>query len=183
MLCKPGNFRAIILKVIILSFFVLSNVWAESSEHEIFKKAKIYYDKKKYKEAVSGFTRVIQITPDNFVAYYCRGNAYHRAGKPDLAISDYLKAMQLAPDYAGSYMGRGAVYLQRNKNEEALADFNRAIELNPEFPEAYYDRALVYFVKKEYDKSWADAHKAALLGWKVRPQFLESLRKASGRDK
>ncbi len=184
-----GNFgrtalKGIIPKIgIIVFFLIIRNVWAQSPDNEIFKKAKTYYNAKKYKEAISGFTKAIQINPNNAIAYYWRGNANHRTGKIVPAVSDYLKALQIAPDYAGPYMGRGAVYLHKNKIEAALADFNKAIELNPKFAEAYFDRALVYFIKKEYNKSWADVHKAGLLGWKVRLPFIVSLRLVSGRDK
>jgi tetratricopeptide (TPR) repeat protein len=183
MFYKPGNFRKTIIRGLIAFSLIISNVWAQSSEQEIFKKAKIYYNKKKYKVAISEFTRVIQINLNNSGAYYWRGNAYHRTGKLDLAISDYLLALQIDPNNAGPYMGRGAVYLHKNKIEEALLDFNKAIELNPKFAEAYFDRALVYFIKKDYDLSWANVQQAELWGWKVKPQFLESLRKASGRNK
>jgi len=35
--------------------------------------------------------------------------------------------------------------------------------------------------KGEYDKSWQDVHKAQSLGAQLAPDFLEQLRKASGR--
>jgi hypothetical protein len=40
-----------------------------------------------------------------------------------------------------------------------------------------------YYYKKEYDKSWEDIKKAKDLGWRIPPEFLEELRKASGRQK
>lgn len=178
-----GLINVSLCRGIIVFFLIISNVWAQSLDGEIFKKAKANYNKKKYKTAISEFTRVIQMNPNYSGAYYWRGNAYHRTGKLQQAVSDYLKAMQVDSSYAGPYMGRGAVYLHKNKIEEALVDFNKAIELDPKLAEAYFDRALVYFIKKEYDKSWVDVHKAESLGWKVRLQFLVGLRLVSGRNK
>jgi len=49
---------------------------------------------------------------------------------------------------------------------------------------AYYNRGRTYYFKKdkEYDKSWNDIKKAQDLGYKVPPEFLDDLRKASGRQ-
>jgi len=40
----------------------------------------------------------------------------------------------------------------------------------------------MYYLSEEYDKSWRDIRKAQDLGYKVSPEFLEDLRKASGRE-
>lgn len=53
----------------------------------------------------------------------------------------------------------------------------------PNDAEAYYNRGVVYYLKKEYDKAWEDVYKAQSLGFKVHPEFLNDLRKASGRQK
>jgi hypothetical protein len=37
-------------------------------------------------------------------------------------------------------------------------------------------------VKKEYDKSWGNINKAQALGYSIEADFLEKLRKASGRE-
>ncbi len=59
----------------------------------------------------------------------------------------------------------------------------KAIEIDPSFAEAHFSRGRAYCVKKEYDKSWVDIKKAQDLGYEIPPEFLEDLRKASGREK
>jgi len=42
---------------------------------------------------------------------------------------------------------------------------------------------VAYARKGRYDKAWGDVHKAQDLGLKIHPEFLNALRKASGRQK
>jgi tetratricopeptide (TPR) repeat protein len=75
-------------------------------------------------------------------------------------------------------------YSRKKEYDQAIADYTKAIEIDPQrFAVAYAERALIYFIKKEYDKAWDDVHKAQSLGQEVRPQFLKTLREASGRKK
>ena len=46
----------------------------------------------------------------------------------------------------------------------------------------YYNRGAVYYYRKQYDKSWDDIKKAQDLGYKIPAEFLDDLRKASGRQ-
>lgn len=55
--------------------------------------------------------------------------------------------------------------------------------IDPNDAEAYNNRGLAYSDKKEYDKAWEDVYKAQSLGYKVHPEFLNALRKASGRQR
>jgi len=66
--------------------------------------------------------------------------------------------------------------------DQAISDYTKALEVNPNYALAYYNRGRSYYYKKEYDKSWEDIKKAQDLGWKIRPEFLDDLRKASGRQ-
>jgi len=47
---------------------------------------------------------------------------------------------------------------------------------------AYNNRGVAYYFKGEYKKAWVDVSKAQSLGGQVNPKFLDSFRKASGRQ-
>lgn len=66
--------------------------------------------------------------------------------------------------------------------ETVIAVFTEAINKNPGYAGAYYNRARAYFFQQNYDKSWQDVHQAQSFGYKFNSAFLESLRKASGRE-
>jgi len=67
--------------------------------------------------------------------------------------------------------------------DRTITIFNETIKQNPSYAGAYYNRAIAYYYKKEYDKSWEDVHKAESLGLVFKPEFIESLQKASCRKK
>jgi Flp pilus assembly protein TadD len=58
-----------------------------------------------YTEAISDFTRVIEIDPDNANAYFNRGCCYDSVGELDLAISDYSVALELDMRNGGAKEG------------------------------------------------------------------------------
>ena len=116
--------------------------------------------------------------------YYNRGDAHFKKGENDLAISDFTKAIEMNPRFANAYYYRGLAYLRKREYDQAISDYTKAIEINPRFAVAYPERAFAYcHFKREYDKAWEDVHKAESLGQEIRPGFLKTLRKDSGRKK
>ena len=67
--------------------------------------------------------------------------------------------------------------------EGTIAIFSKEIESKPQYSGSYYNRAIAYYFNQEYDKSWQDVYKAQVLGSKFKPEFIEALRKASGRNR
>jgi hypothetical protein len=51
----------------------------------------------------------------------------------------------------------------------------------PWFGSAYSNRARAYYLKRNYDKSWDDVKKAQELDYQIPAEFIDDLRKASGR--
>ncbi|MBU0895005.1 MAG: tetratricopeptide repeat protein, partial [Candidatus Omnitrophica bacterium] len=103
-------------------------------------------------------------------------------GNIDQALSDYNKAIEFDPKDANVYNNRAAAYLKKGNLDQSISDYNKAIELNHEYVDAYNNRAVAYFNKEQYVKSWEDVHSAQALGRKANPEFIEALKKASGRE-
>ena len=108
---------------------------------------------------------------------------YAKKGMYDKAIAELNKLIVTFPDSADAYYNRGTLYAQQKEYDEAIADFNKALGLNPKYADAYYNRSVTFFAKKEYENAWADVHMAEKLGYNVKSEFLEMLKKASGREK
>ena len=87
------------------------------------------------------------------------------------------------PRYAKAYNNRGIAFERKDEYDLAISDYKKATEINPNYAEAYYNRAMAHFDKKDYNKSWENVKKAQDLGYQINPEFLEELRKASGREK
>jgi len=141
-----------------------------------------YVAKGQYDLAILDFNKVLEVNPRNPGSYTNRGTAYMNKGMYDQAISDHTKAVEINPKFAWAYYGRGMVYSKKDQYDQAISDFSKALEINPRDAGAYYRRGRCYYFKKEYDNSWNDIKKAQDLGLKIPPEFLDDLRKASGRQ-
>ena len=113
--------------------------------------------------------------------YYKVGCTYLQRRQFDQAILLLSKSLETNPKYAAAYETRGGIYSRREQYDQAISDFNRAVEIDPGFAEAYFSRGRAYYIEKEYDRSLEDIKKAQDLGYKIPPEFLEDLRKASER--
>ncbi len=115
--------------------------------------------------------------------YYKVGLAYLQRRQFDQAILLLSKSLETNPKYAAAYETRGVIYSRREQYDQAISDFNKALEIDPGLAEAYFNRGRTYYIEKKYDKSWEDIKKAQDLGYKIPPEFLQDLRKASGRQR
>jgi len=119
--------------------------------------------------------------------HYDQGMDYYYAGKYDQAIKEYDEAIKEEPQFIDAYYRRGLAYAKKGNYEDAISDYNRKIQSffrsDPSNAEVYLARAEAYFYKHEYDKAWEDVYKAQALNYQVDLEFLQKLRRASGRDR
>lgn len=84
---------------------------------------------------------------------------------------------------ASPQVTKKAIVVNEQEMNNIISVFSDAIKKDPNYAGAYYNRAIAYFYKNNYERSWQDVHKAESLGSKFSVEFLESLKKASHRDK
>ena len=80
-------------------------------------------------EGLSDFTAAINLKPDEKIPYRNRGNAYMRAGEPDLAIRDLKQAADLPPVDGGAFIDLGLAYMRTGDRENAYESMERALAL------------------------------------------------------
>ena len=126
-----------------------------------FFKAISYVNKGLYDQAISGFTKAIEINPGYAMPYYNRGTAYVNKGQYDKAISDLTKVIEINPSYVeNAYLNRGVAYVNKGQHDQAISDYTKAIEINPKYADAYYNRGLSYKKNRKNDKDISEYTKA-----------------------
>ena len=86
----------------------------------------------KHDEAISYFTKVIDINPKSIYAYQLRGASYYETGRFKEAISDFNKSLELNPNSPVDYYTRALAWLQLKEKTNALDDYSKAIDLAPD---------------------------------------------------
>jgi hypothetical protein len=117
-----------------------------------------------WKNSIILFSRALQVTNNNYIAYNNRGVDYDELAQYQNAIEDYKEAIRLIPNYKEAYNNRGITYGKLGKYQMAINDFNKVIDLNHNHVKAYYNRGLVYFIEGNKGLGCRDAQKACKLG-------------------
>ena len=123
-------------------------------------RGQVNLESRQYDQAISEFTKAIEIDPRDALAYSSRGLAYDLKGQYDQAISDYSKALEINPRDASTYISRGGAYTAKGQFDQAILDYNKAIEIDPRNADAYSSRGDAYEKKGQYDQAISDYNKA-----------------------
>ena len=115
------------------------------------------YNRGDYNRAITDFTQVIQLDPNNTHAYFWRGEANKKMRDFDWAIDDFTYLIRLNRNDSMAYVSRGEAYIYKNEPDRAIADLTEAIRLSPNYAMAYYFRANAYLMgKNDFNRHIAD---------------------------
>jgi tetratricopeptide (TPR) repeat protein len=81
--------------------------------------AKVWFDEKKYDEAISQYKKAVELEPTAFNGYNGWGDALAAEHKYDEAIEQYQKALGVDPKSAEAYAGWGRALLAQGKQKAA----------------------------------------------------------------
>jgi tetratricopeptide (TPR) repeat protein len=79
--------------------------------------------------AVEAYSRVIELNPEDALAFYNRGTCYIRLRSYWQAIKDFNRAIELNPKLAEAYSNRGGAYYKLGEHRQAFADLKIAAGL------------------------------------------------------
>jgi tetratricopeptide (TPR) repeat protein len=107
-------------------------------------------------EAISSFSKVIEINNKNKHAFYNRGLCYLYQFELEKAIFDFTEVINLDPKNADAFNNRGLSFIYIGLPDSALKDLNQAISLDNNFIEAYINRATALIELQNYDQAIKD---------------------------
>ena len=115
---------------------------------------------KRYDEAISAFSELVDLDQEDFLGYrnrgLCRFDMHDDAG----ALQDYDTALKLNPDDASSWFQRGNVHLSMDNLVAAESDFSKALELDAKFAKAWMNRGVARYRHGEKSLAAEDLTKA-----------------------
>jgi len=82
-----------------------------------------------HKRAIAVLTQVIEMSPNDAVAYKNRGNTRSDLGNYEGAIEDYTQAIKINPNDADAYYNRGSARYSQGDKLLAIEDFQKATDL------------------------------------------------------
>ncbi len=132
--------KAKTLSFLLLGFLLfLPGVYAgEASTY--YNRGNDHLNKGEYEEAISDYTKALEIEPLSADVYANRGLAYSQIGQNDKAISDFNEALEINPQYALAYNSRAVVYYTIREYDKAWKDVHKAqrlgYQVNPGFLQA-----------------------------------------------
>lgn len=129
---------------------LLRDTEKEQTPESFYQKGNVYRRSGKYEDAITAYTKAIELQPEYSAAYNNRGLSYKNLGKYAEAIEDYTTAIRINPNYAIAYNNRGLVNKTIGKYDEAIADYEKAIELNPNYSTAYNNLGAAYNSLEQY---------------------------------
>ena len=154
----------VVLPIILIFLFTYASAQPKQTESRdaefCFNRGLGSYCKGQYDQAISDFTKALEINPRDTMVYNNRGVAYKNKGLYGQAISDLTKSLEINPRYADAYYNRGLVYSDKGQHDQAISDYTKALEINPRYAEVYNDRGIAYEKKGQSDQAISDFTKA-----------------------
>ena len=141
--------------------------------------------------ATADFKKAVEKDSHLYMAWDRLGLIHETTGEIDEAINDYTQEMALnslgRARLADAYCTRGGSSSPKDqKHDAAIADYEKSIELGATADgcscDPYNPLLWLYTDGRQYDQAWGVVHKAQKSKKWLEPEFLDRLKKESGRS-
>ena len=106
--------------------------------------AEVYFNLKKYNEAIEVSNAALAKEPKNIFALQFRGSSYGASGQTEAAAKDFQAILEADPNNKHGLFNLGVAYKEANLLNQAVETYSRLISLQPDFPNAYFERGFCY---------------------------------------
>lgn len=97
-----------------------------------------------WKNSLTLFSHAIDVTQNNYLAYYNLGAALDNLDRRLEAIDAYKQTVKIRPDYAEAYYNLGLDYGSLGRLSEEIAAYEQVIKNKPDDAEAYNNLGVAY---------------------------------------
>ncbi len=123
----------------------------------------LYFNTKKYPQALAQFNKIIKALPNFDKPYYGRGLIYEKEKKYALALADFKKVTEFNPNDPKPFYYLGKISILDKNYTDAKKYLDQSTELNPDYAPAYFEYGNLLVAQKNIRKSIADYRKAVEL--------------------
>ena len=142
--------------------------------------------------AIADFRKTTEIDPRHPLAWDRLGLSHETIGELDQAINAYTQEMAAVDQKLGrrrmanAYCLRGDSDQKEKKFDVAIADYEKAIDLGAAADDwscdPYNPLLILYAENRRYDRGWEIVQKARRSSKWIEPEFLDKLKRESGRS-
>ncbi len=104
-------------------------------------------------EAITYFSKAIEIAPNYANAHYNLGVALMGRGRVEEAKNHFSKTLQIKPNFAMAHNNLGAALMGQGKLEEATTHLSEALQIKQDFAKAHYNLGLVLLRQKKHEEA------------------------------
>ena len=126
----------------------------------LLKEGHLFLVSNECEEAIACYDQVLKIQPNQYVAWYSKGNALFDLEQYEEAIASYDEAINIKPDQDGVWYNRGIALVQLRRYEEAIASYDRAIDIKPDKYQAWNSRGIALKQLGRYEEAIASYNHA-----------------------
>ena len=139
----------------------------------------VYFQLKKYDEAVKDYTQAIGLGQNDTVTVLNRASAYSKNGEFDKALDDCNAIIRVNPRNAVAYRVCGVAYQGKGDVERAFTNLNESARMDPRAGKTFVARGMAYEQVGQADKAAADFAQAR----RVDPSSVTSREMAEARER
>jgi protein O-mannosyl-transferase len=123
-----------------------------------------------WNNSITLFSHAIEITHDNFLAYYNLGNAYLDLGRFKDALKAYRQTIRIQPGFADAYCNVGYACRKLGRYQDAIEAYKQAIKINPHDANSYYNLGVSYLDIGSFQDTLEPCRQAV----KIKPDYAEA---------
>ncbi len=121
-----------------------------------FIKGKIDFDKGNYQQALSHFSKSIELNKRFTEGYLNRAYTFYKINDFENALNDYELAYQLDPNSSAPLVNMGFIFGLIGENDLAIEYYSKGILVNPKDFNAYYNRGAEFLSQRKYREAISD---------------------------
>ena len=103
-----------------------------------------------YEGAAERYTKVLEIDPEYYRAYFQLGLVSTKLGEYDRAVDRYGRAVAIEPAYAKGWFALGLAYQRNGDYDSALESLDSATRADPTYAKAYAQKGTIHLKLGDY---------------------------------